>query len=1369
MTEEEYKKSLSNSLQKAANKNEQERDKDDQPFLSSVAKTLEDIAVQTAGGIVDASESAYNFVVPKSMEVEYSDIVPEAETKVGAFIRPAAQFFIPYTGAFKIAKGGYMYVKNAKQLNSTVKDLVAKGIKKENIVTKKSKDGQKFVFLEKGKVKEKVYKPVTRTIKTKTVKEIEPKTSNDVLMLQLGGSPKTISIPGRKKVTFDKQVDRIRTVTKKVDEKPIKTSLTKGETAGIAIGAGAASDAIAFAPYDPNLADFLVRFPATKNAVTQWLQTDPNGDPGMERLKNAISGGIPSVFIPAFLAGVSKGFVWSKNKIGKAGADFLLKDTEPKAGQIYIDKSGDRIQILDILEPNKKLGITTRTVRTKNLDKTSREVSTDSYDTFLNSVRAGNIKLQNVGTTTSKVIGAEKTATKGGTPKKVKGKEEVDETAGGEQKADIDGQMKSILKPKDSEYAVGRQIAEKIPAIQKLKLNFFNSSVAKKFVIDFLDSNRGLKYLEDAASKKGVSLPRLKNLYSEGLGVYQEARFLNAMGGMVEHFLFKGTFKYNNAGQMVGTTNDGLQGILEKSLGKKHNADEFFNYLGTKSILSMDKSKFESLFPDAKLRNQIKKDAKKGDAIPEYQAALKGLDTFNRELIDLAVDAQLISRETADKLLAARKHYVPLYRDMSADDSFLSRARGGGVAVKRKLEAKVPIGFDKDQLPLKNLFDNYVENINSIITASYKNKVLRNTFDLIDEGKLDDWAELAEGQGKKKTVVTLKAEELKTQVFKQKGTELDINDLEDLDNLNLFRSERMQLKENEFVVFRKNKQGKIEKSIYEVKNPLLFATLNAISPKQFATANAFVRIARSFKNLLTKGVTMDPGFFAGANALRDTFSAAILSRNRFYIPILSTAVKTSQRFQSNAKVTLADGTVTTYKKLYEEFLLNGGSFGSTLWRGEVSEGFLKEFHRKLGSNYKDVLDRPKKVIDRYGDVVTGFENASRFTEFAMLRARGISAREAAFAAREVAVDFGMHGANQFFRNYTSMVPFLNAGIQGIYRTVRAIKSPAERAAVGAKIAAFVGTPTLLLYILNRDDPNYKNTAQQIRDLNYMIPIGDGNFIKIPKPFEFGAIGTILTSMFETFDGTKEADDFFLTAWTVLKNQARLSVVPQVVSPLVNTAFNKTFFGSPVIPENMRHSLPDYGQSYPWSSNVITSAIENAPPNIRKYLMSPIKFENYYRAYTGAVGGYILDLIDSTLDIFNDNKMPSKRLDELIFVKRFLQLDPIKFTQAEAEFYRLRKEADKAVNIAKKFKDENKVELLQELYKDEEFTNLLALSPKLERIARVVSNVNQQRNAIIENKSFSKEQKRFKIDLLEGQLADLFKQLMDEIDANDLGL
>ena len=111
-------------------------------------------------------------------------------------------------------------------------------------------------------------------------------------------------------------------------------------------------------------------------------------------------------------------------------------------------------------------------------------------------------------------------------------------------------------------------------------------------------------------------------------------------------------------------------------------------------------------------------EAAKGDAIPEYTKALEELDKFNKDLLNIAVDAELISQKTMDKLLAARKHYVPLYRDMSIDDNFLSRSGGGGVAVKRQLRATVPIGFKEGELPLRNLFDNYIENINSILTAS---------------------------------------------------------------------------------------------------------------------------------------------------------------------------------------------------------------------------------------------------------------------------------------------------------------------------------------------------------------------------------------------------------------------------------------------------------------------------------------------------------------------------------------------------------------------------------------------------------------------------------------------------------------------------
>lgn len=1379
MTEEEIKKSLSASLERAAVGYEKKDDDDDQPFLPKVAKILEDIAVQTAGGVVDASESAYNFVVPKSMEVEYSDIVPEAQTTVGQFIRPAAQFFVPYGGAFKIAKGGYMYVKNAGNLNRTVKELVSKGIKKENLI-KQKKDGN-IVFLEKGKVKETINKPVTETIKTETIKKVKPKTSSEMLMIQLGGTPKTVSIPGKKTITYDKQVNRIRTTKKKVEEIPLKKSLSVKETAAVSLGAGAAADAIAFAPYDPNLADLLVRFPATKNALTQWLQTDPNGDPGMERLKNVISGAIPAAFIPAFTSGVAKGFVWSRDSIAKKAIKELNlgKDIDPKAGQIYTDRNGDRIKVLDILEPGPKNGVTTRTVRTQNLDKPSRTIGTDSLDTFLVGVRDGIYKLQDGA---AKIIKKDSKA-KIYDPKKLRGDKDK-ESSGSKLNNETEKMLDDAKIQAAGDTGTKTLIAAKKTFSEKLKSNFFNSTVVKKGVIQYLDSNAGLRFLEEAATKAGVkSIPRLSSKYKDQLGVYAESRFLPAVGGMIEQFLFGKTFKFKDGGSVA--SGDGLQVLLQKNLGKKYDADEFFDYIGAKSLLSLSDDKFKSLFKNSeKVKKDLLAEAKKGDLIPEYTNAMNALNEFNSQLLDFAVDAGLITSARKAELIKARMPYVPLYRDLTSDEHLVNLARGGGSAVKRKAKFS-PIGFDTKagELPLRNLFDNYIENINSIITTSYKNYVLRNTFDLIDQSKggLKDWAEKVDTKQLK--AIPLKSSEIESALIKKskkdgETLQIDPNTLEDLDGLTLFRSENIPLKDREFIVFRnvleKNKKtGELVETIvptkYKIKNEYLFLTLNSISPKQFAKTNAFIKAAAGFKNLLTKGVTMDPGFFAGANLLRDTFSSAILSKNPFYIPMLSTAVKTSQRFQSNAKLTLKDGSEITYKELYEEFILNGGSFGSTLWRGEVSEQFLGEFHRKLGTNYKNVLDRPKKFIDRYGDVVTSFENASRFTEYTMLRGMGYSARESSLAAREVAVDFGMHGANNFFRQYTSTVPFLNAGIQGIYRTVRALKNegPKVRTAVLAKITAYVAAPSLLLHILNKDDPNYQNTSQQIRDLHYMIPMGDGNFIKIPKPFEFGAVGTILTNFLETLDGTKNGDQFFLTSWVVLKNQARLSYVPQVISPLFNTARNKTFFGSPVISPNMQNSLPDYGQSYPWSSKSITAAIENAPPGIRKFLMSPIQFENFWNAYTGAMGGYLLDLVDETFDIFSDTKMPDKRLDEFIFVKRFLQLDPPKFTQAEADFYRFKAQASKAKNQMMKFKDEAKVELLKEFLDDPENRELLYISGKLENYGRMAAKFNTDRNLIIQDKKMSGAMKKFKLSQIDKGMANFFDVIMQGIDDMDL--
>ena len=100
----------------------------DDSVLKKTGIIAADVLTQTAGGVVDAVEAAYNFVVPEDKQIEISDLVPEGETTVGRFIRPASQFFIPYTGAYKVAKGGYLFVKNGKNLNKFIDDIGKKKV-----------------------------------------------------------------------------------------------------------------------------------------------------------------------------------------------------------------------------------------------------------------------------------------------------------------------------------------------------------------------------------------------------------------------------------------------------------------------------------------------------------------------------------------------------------------------------------------------------------------------------------------------------------------------------------------------------------------------------------------------------------------------------------------------------------------------------------------------------------------------------------------------------------------------------------------------------------------------------------------------------------------------------------------------------------------------------------------------------------------------------------------------------------------------------------------------------------------------------------------------------------------------------------------
>ena len=96
-----------------------------------------------------------------------------------------------------------------------------------------------------------------------------------------------------------------------------------------------------------------------------------------------------------------------------------------------------------------------------------------------------------------------------------------------------------------------------------------------------------------------------------------------------EAIYYGNTFKFKD-GLLQNTGNDGLQNLLIKNLGKNEkNVDKFFDYMGAKSLLSLDDDAFKGLFPKqtATRRKEFLDIAKQGDVKEKYLRPLS-FDAF---------------------------------------------------------------------------------------------------------------------------------------------------------------------------------------------------------------------------------------------------------------------------------------------------------------------------------------------------------------------------------------------------------------------------------------------------------------------------------------------------------------------------------------------------------------------------------------------------------------------------------------------------------------------------------------------------------------------------------------------------------------------
>jgi len=299
---------------------------------------------------------------------------------------------------------------------------------------------------------------------------------------------------------------------------------------------------------------------------------------------------------------------------------------------------------------------------------------------------------------------------------------------------------------------------------------------------------------------------------------------------------------------------------------------------------------------------------------------------------------------------------------------------------------------------------------------------------------------------------------------------------------------------------------------------------------------------------------------------------------------------------------------------------------------------------------------PFRALTRLSEEMTRF----RIFEKTYRKAidKGLTERQAlergGFEARNL-LDYAKRGT--LGNNINKLVPFWNARVQGLTRLYEAFRDQPGRTT--AMIGAYVVIPTLGFYMLNKDDPDYKEQPEWLKQAYYYFKIGDKPY-RFPKPFE---VGTLVSSMVEkTLDWvrTNEPQEFAKFAKDFLTSNAKgFYPFPTAVRPFAENFMNYSFFrDAPLVPKSLDKNLPNkfyYTEYTSETFKLVSKLLNDLVGDDSFFATNPIHAENVFRSWTGGIGRYIIDTLDYALvkgQIIDDPIKPTDTLSKIPVIRAF---------------------------------------------------------------------------------------------------------------------
>lgn len=536
---------------------------------------------------------------------------------------------------------------------------------------------------------------------------------------------------------------------------------------------------------------------------------------------------------------------------------------------------------------------------------------------------------------------------------------------------------------------------------------------------------------------------------------------------------------------------------------------------------------------------------------------------INKFVEEWAVKPGLISKEEWAALQKEFPDYVPLQRVMDTVEEGISFP-GAGFANQKK-PIKKGRGSERDTIESIEVM---IERIPQYVVEAKRNEVAQNLYKMMQAAP----KEMEEAWGK---IVTVKPGD--------------------------------PHKEN---IITARVDGK-EVSM-EIYNPALLDAMAHLSKKGQDSVVELVRSATGVMKTLTTGV--NPFFSIGRNVFYDTPQAYINSKTlqnvkgvnnpvQFTVDLMDSLIRilTNEKWHKDK-----------YLQMYRD--MGGGQFTSA---SAADRDLVAETKAKILPGYYD-KSKPIKSAGRgikagYGGlqrIMSVTETLPRLPEFKRSVQQGGNTYESKvkglYEANDITFNFSRSG--EIGKTVDAFVPYFNAAVQGMDKVGRAFKDNPVGATGNAIISVTI--PTLILYSINHNNPEYQKLSEMTKSRYYCLPKDDGTFIKIVKPRESGTVfGTAIEDALEYLK-TQDKDTFD-SLMAGIKNNFLPPIRPVWAPATTDLIANKDFAGRPIVPGYLE------GHTEPNQFDARTS--EPAKWLGKKLNASPKKIDYVARSYGGVIG------------------------------------------------------------------------------------------------------------------------------------------------------